>query len=149
MKIKIILLLLIPFVGFSQTFKVKENTYGTIIIYSDGIQVLKGITSIKYNFPENGWVSTFTNGVTQFELKPIEESFITELEFYDEKRKVLIKNFINIKDDLKFQLFIMLDKPERAEVHFFIYDDEDNMELMQSLMSEEYVDEFYDKNFKK
>lgn len=149
MKIKIILLLLIPIIGFSQTFKVKENTYGSIIVYGDGIHLLKGITSIKYNFPEKGWISTYTNKSPQFELKPIDESFETELEFYEEKRKVLIKNFINTKDDLKFQLIIMLDKPERAEVHFYIYDDEGNMEPMMSLMSEDYVDEFYNKNLYK
>lgn len=149
MKIKLILLLLIPIIGVSQSFKVKENTYSSIVVYGDGIQVLKGITSIKYNSPEKGWISTFANNSPQFELKPIEESFETELEFYGEKRKVLIRNFINTKDDLKFQLFIMLDKPERAEVHFFIYDDEGNMEPMLSLMSEEYIDEFYNKNLSK
>lgn len=148
MKIKLLLLLLIPIIGVSQSSKVKEITYNSIIVYAEGLHLLKGATTIKYNFPEKGWISTFTNNSPQFELKPIEESFETELEFYEEKRKVLIRSFINTKDDLKFQLFIMLDKPERAEVHFFIYDDEGNMEPILSLMSEEYIDEFYNKNIK-
>jgi len=151
MKIKLILFLLIPIIGVSQSSKVKENTYGSIIVYAEGIHLWKGITTIKYNFPENGWISTYTNKSPQFELKPIDESFETEIEFYEEKRKVLIKDFINTKEksNLKIKVVVMLDKPERAEVHFYIYDDEGNMEPMMSLMSEDYVDEFYNKNLNK
>lgn len=148
MKIKLILLLLIPIIGVSQTDGVVENTYSSVLVYTDSLNLLRGTTTIKYNFPENGWISTFTNKSQQFELKPIGESFVAEIEFYGETRTVLINNFIDTKkiSDLKIKVVVMLDKPERAEVHFYIYDDEGNFQPMQSLMSEEYVKEYINKN---
>lgn len=147
MKLKLFLLfLIIPFLGYAQSQNVVENTYGSIVIFDGNNCTLNtGITKIKYNYPDSGWISIYFNKTELFlELEPLENSVIEDFPFLGEERKVNTREFVDSKG-MQFKVFLMLDKPERAEVHFLILNENQKFEHYISFMSEDYVNVFFKK----
>lgn len=145
MKIKLLLFLLLPIIGVSQSNKVFEHSYESVIVYENEeiAHKLKGNTVIKYNCPKDDWISVFANESLQMELKPIEEAIVSEIDFFDENRLVEICELIDTRDSKKIKVIRMLDIPESKEVHFWVHYDDVGYIPLQTFLTEDYINEFY------